>query len=433
MSRRSTHLGSGRGTDMSRPAPRRERLAYLALLRRVSHYTRRAAGWRIAAVLIVLGASCLSDRVWWALPLIGVAGISQPLSWLHTLNEPRWVDRVPLLVRYLAHVERLSGHHKVILPAYLDLLGSVGLVVTASWLLTDVPVWTRLAALAAAVGVWVSTALGFLTDHAWFNPAELAPRWHEWLRPIAGPLSVLIVAALVLPAPWAPDSRLAALMVCTFPLVITVRVAETDLTLCYLADLVREQAHEGRELVLRETHGALSTQLRLIVQYARSHRSELPDLYDLAVSADSRLRETLALSDIGRETSLTVDALAAPVMTLGRAVGASTTVQIAVDHLSPANHELARLVLADLVGNALNAGAARVAVRLQAADGIVSVAVDDDAHPMPAGVWRSVGTSSARLADRLGELGGSLEVQSGERSKTVTGFWNAAECDARAS
>ena len=47
-------------------------------------------------------------------------------------------------------------------------------------------------------------------------------------------------------------------------------------------------------------------------------------------------------------------------MTLARAVGAKAEVVVTVDHLEPADRDLARLVLNDLVGNALNAGAGDV-------------------------------------------------------------------------
>ena len=46
-----------------------------------------------------------------------------------------------------------------------------------------------------------------------------------------------------------------------------------------------------------------------------------PRLYELAVSANSRLRETLTLAQLGRDSSTSVQNLEAPVLTLARAVG----------------------------------------------------------------------------------------------------------------
>ena len=55
--------------------------------------------------------------------------------------------------------------------------------------------------------------------------------------------------------------------------------------------------------------------LRLIEQQARRIREVAPCLYDLAVSANSRLREMLALAQLGHDSSSSVDNLEAPVLT----------------------------------------------------------------------------------------------------------------------
>ena len=53
----------------------------------------------------------------------------------------------------------------------------------------------------------------------------------------------------------------------------------------------------------------------------------------------------------------------------------------------------------------------------------VAISVTDDAPPMALGVWKTPGTSSARLEARLGDLAGSLtSVQNGD-NKTVTARW----------
>ena len=84
------------------------------------------------------------------------------------------------------------------------------------------------------------------------------------------------------------------------------------------------------------------------------------------MSANSRLRETLTLAQLDQETSTAVQNLEAPVPTLARAVGARAQVQVTVDRLGSADRDLARLVLNDLVGNALNAGAGEVQVTIEA-------------------------------------------------------------------
>jgi hypothetical protein len=96
------------------------------------------------------------------------------------------------------------------------------------------------------------------------------------------------------------------------------------------------------------------------------------------------------------------------VLTLARAVGAKAAVKVSVNALSAADHDLARLVLNDLVGNALNAGVGAIQVAVTPDNGRVAISVTDDAAPMADGVWKTPGTSSARLKARLGDLSGSL-------------------------
>jgi signal transduction histidine kinase len=190
-----------------------------------------------------------------------------------------------------------------------------------------------------------------------------------------------------------------------------------------LPGLIQEESHAGRELVISETHGALSTNLRLIEQQARDVRDRAPTLYELAVSANSRLRETLTLARLGSDSSMSLQNLEAPVLTLARAVGAKAAVDVSVDTLSAGDHDLARLILNDLVGNALNAGAGDIKVAVTPDDGRVAISVTDDAAPMANGVWKTPGTSSARLEARLGDLSGSLTAKQNGTTKTVTARW----------
>jgi signal transduction histidine kinase len=158
-------------------------------------------------------------------------------------------------------------------------------------------------------------------------------------------------------------------------------------------------------------------------QQARQVRDVAPALYELAVSANSRLRETLTLGQIGRDSSMSVQNLEAPVITLARAVGAKADVSISVDSLSSTDRDLARLVLNDLVGNALNAGAGAIKVAIVPDGAQVAISVIDDAPAMADGVWKTPGTSSARLEARLGGLSGSLTSVQNGATKTVTARW----------
>ena len=55
----------------------------------------------------------------------------------------------------------------------------------------------------------------------------------------------------------------------------------------------------------------------------------------------------------------------------------------------------------------------------------MAISVTDDAPPMAPGVWKTPGTSSARLEARLTELSGSLRSEQRPGSKTVTACWAA--------
>ena len=115
--------------------------------------------------------------------------------------------------------------------------------------------------------------------------------------------------------------------------------------------------------------------------------------------------------------------LEVPVLTLARAVGAKADIDISVDTLSAGDRDLARLVLNDLVGNALNAGAGAIDVAVAPEGAQVAISFTDDALPMASGVWKTPETSSARLEARLRDLSGSLTSVQNGASNTVTARW----------
>ena len=434
--------GQSLGGRLSRR--RRNRIAYLALLRRSGDYSMRAWAARSLAVAVVAISSLPSSRNLLAAMLCLLPAASCYLLWanewhLRNGTKPRFWPSVI----YLREMRRTNGLPQLSLGSYLEVPGALMLIAIPSWVATDVSLWSRLLMLAAATLFLVSAALSIYNDHAWFNPAESRPpAWHEVSRWLAGPIATALALAIVLPAQWGEPGCFAALVIALLPLTMQSRISDTDLIVKYLAPLVREESHAGRELVISETPGALSTHLRLLEQQARAVRDVAPSLYELAVSANSRLRETLNLSQMNLDSSTSVQNLEAPVLTLARAVGAKAEVVIEVDQLNADDRDLARLVLNDLVGNALNAGASAVSVRVTETDSAVSIAVTDDAPAMAVGVWKTPGTSSARLETRLRALGGSLtaeqqhsgnEQHSNEQhsTKTVTARWTPGQRDAR--
>jgi hypothetical protein len=381
---------------------------------------------RVAALVIIASLSIGSSSNVLAIALCLLASIGSFLLWTnerHRRNgtQPRfWLSRA-----YLRNVIKTDGRHHLSLGSYFEIPEAFVLIAIPSWIATDDPLWARLIMLAAGTVFLITTSLLIFNDHTWFNPEESdPPAWHEIFRRFAGPITALPICVIALPADWGPDGWLAALAICLMPLgVVGSRISDTDLIMQTLPGLVQEESHAGRELVISETHGALSTNLRLIEQQAREIRDLAPSLYELAVSANSRLRETLTLAQLGRDSSTSLQNLEAPVLTLARAVGAKAAVRISVDTLSNGDRDLARLVLNDLVGNALNAGAGAIDVAVTPDDGRLAISVTDDAPPMADGVWKTPGTSSARLESRLGGLSGSLTSKQNGTTKTVIARW----------
>lgn len=416
--------GTSLGGRLSRH--RRNRICYLALLRRSSNYTMHAWYIRVAALVIIAGLSIGSSSSVLAIALCLLASIGSYLLWTnerHRRNgtQPRfWLSRA-----YHRNVIKTDGRHRLSLGSYIEIPEAFVLIAIPAWIATDDPLWARLIMLAAGTVFLITTSLLIFNDHTWFNPEESdPPAWHEIFRRFAGPITALPICVIALPADWGPDGWLAALAICLMPLgVVGSRISDTDLIMQTLPGLVQEESHAGRELVISETHGALSTNLRLIEQQAREIRDLAPSLYELAVSANSRLRETLTLAQLGRDSSTSLQNLEAPVLTLARAVGAKAAVRISVDTLSNGDRDLARLVLNDLVGNALNAGAGAIDVAVTPDDGRLAISVTDDAPPMADGVWKTPGTSSARLESRLGGLSGSLTSKQNGTTKTVIARW----------
>jgi signal transduction histidine kinase len=405
---------------------RRNRICRLALARRSSDYTMHAWTVRVIALVVIAGLSIGSRSSLLAIGLCLAASLGSLLLWINERHLRRGTQpRFWLSQAYLRNVIKTDGRHRLSLGSYFEIPEAFVLVAIPSWIATDDPLWARLIMLAAATAFLITTSLLIFNDHTWFNPDEMdPPAWHEIFRRLAGPITALPVCLIALPADWEPNGWLAALAISLLPLaVVGSRISDIDLIMKTLPDLVREEAHAGRELVISETHGALSTNLRLIEQQAREVRDVAPRLYELAVSANSRLRETLTLGQVGRDSSTSVQNLEAPVLTLARAVGAKAQINIGVEVLSAADRDLARLVLNDLVGNALNAGASAIEVAVAPEGAQVAISVTDDAPPMAPGVWKTPETSSARLEARLRDLSGSLTSVQNGASKTVTARW----------
>ncbi|MET0694599.1 MAG: hypothetical protein ABWY56_11770 [Propionibacteriaceae bacterium] len=288
------------------------------------------------------------------------------------------------------------------------LVAAFTLVVVPSWVVTDLPVLLRTADLAAAVVVLSSVTTSIFVHPYWYDP-DLHERtlWLA-LRRLAGPLAAAGSAAIAMTASWPFEMLPAVWAVALLPLISGARVWNLDHSLRHAVPLIREEGQRGRDQILREIHGALSTELRQLEQYSRDYREESPLLYEVAVNANSSLRETLTLADESRDTSTTTDTLMAPVLTLTRAEGASATAHIEVDELDTQDREIARYVLNEVTGEALRLGATLLDVRIAQRENQVVVEVTDNAPTgpglTPGSTWSSSGPLAAKLAGHSGSL-----------------------------
>jgi sirohydrochlorin ferrochelatase len=406
---------------------RRSQLRYLAVLPGTSPYNRRARLLRTALGLAALALVLTSEHAWLAVPLVLLGLLGPVLNHLMELYRRGWFLSVPPL-RLVADVnDRSEGRHQLNLPAQAEIVGLLALVASFSWVATDLPGPLRLAGLLLAVTFGTSVAHSIYADHTWFNPAETTPpRWHELLRLFAGPSTALMVAVVALPAPWPGAERVAVTVIVALSLIVSVRLWDLDETVAVLDDIAEEERRRGRDLVVAETERALAQPLADLEELARPHRQRVPILFELAVHARTRLSDTLQASGDPYQPPPTIDELLGPVLTLARAVGVSVQVDLLPETLTEPETELAGWALRDLVGNAINAGGNRIRVTVARSPDELVVSVTDDAPPMPAGVWKSAGTSSERLERHLVSVGGSLEAEGAPTGKTVTARWQTA-------
>jgi hypothetical protein len=234
---------------------------------------------RVIALVIVAGLSIGSRSSLLAIGLCLAASLGSLLLWINERHLRRGTQpRFWLSQAYLRNVIKTDGRHRLSLGSYFEIPEAFVLIAIPSWVATDDPLWARLIMLTAGTVFLITTSLLIFNDHTWFNPDEMdPPAWHEIFRRLAGPITALPVCLIALPADWEPNGRLAALAISLLPLaVVGSRISDTDLIMRALPGLVQEESHAGRELVISETHGALSTNLRLIEQQAREIRDVAP-------------------------------------------------------------------------------------------------------------------------------------------------------------
>ena len=304
---------------------RRSRVAYLALLRRSGANARRSLVIRSVAVIAILALSLLSVHWLPAILLCVLCAVGSYLMWANERNTRRNAPaRFWLTAIYHRNVVRTDGRHRLSLGSQLrsaerpaadrhPLLGhrrrpDLGPVGDAG----------------PGGGVLVSIVLLIFIDHTWFNPEETSPpAWHEMIRPVrrAGRHGARLRRWPCLPRGDAAAAT-AVVVIALTPMLITFRIMRHRPRPGRAAGAGARGVARRSRAGDQRAHGALSTHLRLLEQQARTVRGSAPALHELAVSANSRLREVLTLAAVDREDDASVHDLGAPVLTLARAVGA---------------------------------------------------------------------------------------------------------------
>jgi hypothetical protein len=289
-----------------------------------------------------------------------------------------------------------------IVITWIDLLSTLIVVTLAAWTTAGLPANSRYLAVGAAAMLHAVAATRLCLDPRWYRPDPRPRRLSRRLRALAGPLGVVACLALVLPAPWEPGERTIVTFLLLLPLANVALTQDQDLTMGRVVQLIRTEAQDGRQAVLDELHGTLSANLRLLEQAAQRLRVTSPRLYELAVGANSTLRETLSLADPRLDSAAQPQTLNALVRTLTMAVGASGELTIRLDRLADADRDLVRLVLNDLLGTLLAGGANRVQATVELSQGSLGVTVAGDGHGRP------VEHRLPPLRQRLASVGGTL-------------------------
>lgn len=383
---------------------RRTDYAFTVVARRIADYTFRAAQARVLALMVFTGAVAVSEPRWWIWTLASPAAVGTGLCVGLAHAELRQAIPRNRLIRW-AWRSATTGHgrHTVNVSGVLETIGALGLATAATY---GIASSGALVALGASICYAVSVASAIFVDPAFYNPRDNPWPLLEPLRTGAGLVLAALAGAVVVPG-WAGDDRTAAALVCAAALATSLRVRETDRLLRYAEMEAANCELLGRDLVLAQTHG-LSSTLNLAALYARDVSTTAPEVHETVRLAQIRLQQLTALEDLSVTDVDYPESLLRPIRWLTGSRGVHSQASIELDILSEPDHDLARLLVSDLVGNAVKAGAGRIQVRLYRRGDEVRFDVDDDGPPFPAGTWRAERSSLARLGRVLERRGGTL-------------------------
>ena len=253
-----------------------------------------------------------------------------------------------------------------------------------------------------------------------------APMASEWFICRRREIGIALIAA---PADWPSSAWPALIVIFTLPLLIQLRIHETDRLMIYGTHQGEIAEIGGREDMTLASHSQLSFRITRAVSDARRYADQHRDVFDLY--DDLRLIQSVhrEITGMDRHPEVQMDwpeLLTNPIEALCRPAGVQPDIYISVDELVGPDRNLARWVLDDLVGNSVKAGARRVCVALSLDDDgqTLRVNVIDDAPPFPPGTWNCGRGGINRLRSRLRDAGGDLVLTSQDGpGKTVTATW----------
>lgn len=417
------------GIILARPQEqRRDRLASIALLRRMASYSRRLSAEKLGGVIAAIGITLASEHrlVAW---LVLVPALTGTVLNLLALQVTHGTPKGRLLRRYEAHLATVEGHPQLNLPALVECIGAVVMLAGAAWAVQDLPSLARLAYVAIAAGYMSAVSCTIFDDSAWYNPEVRSPQWQEVDRILCGIQICALVLTVTWWAPWTPDERIGLVAIAACGFLVPLRAGGTQLLVAGLGPLVEVERQRGTRLVIEET----SRELLPIITEIRQLSADLgPGAAKVRQLAESAL---VGIADIPNQVAHSasqgdgqpLQVVADRLVTLGRSAGRELSVVLPPDLVLGWDDRLiASQAMRDLAGNAISASANRIYVELRRIGPRLVVIVADDGRPFPPGAWKAVGSSSAALDAKLTGRGGSLSVESGALNKVVMATWVSA-------
>ncbi|MEV4896800.1 ATP-binding protein [Nonomuraea sp. NPDC055795] len=403
------------------------------------------AVWRMVAVMVtalalVPAAPQHSTRISLQLliPLVGAV-----LAWLHPQEHRLETLRISRFPRFLGaqvlarHLITVAGRATVSLAGLVEYIGLVSMVllVAGPWPV-PLPSWAWTIAMVFTIVFGWSIGRGVMLDSSWYRHDQSAAKFLRFARTVF-PLAMASVGlVLFLAAPsaiplsdpqrWVPNVLAAVALLTLYPLTFNYENALRSCRTAVALALVADRRQSGHRM-----HSLVKNPLRLL------QREVLPSLEMIGFHAQHYLQDLeYFLNDAKREIENGPGSLRGSIQEIYERVQDLFPLQAQarlhfdetsnVTDLVGNDYDLVRIVLLDLVTNAMKADAQSVTVCVtrQGSPPQLAVTVTDDA---PGVVVIGPRSSLEGLRQMLGELGaGGLSVDHHlTNGKTITASWRA--------